>query len=267
MDIRRTAPLSDAPQGRRTPRTGQVAHLLMWLLLWFAAVLAAQALREAFVFVPGFVPWDGESPRGFAVFLGGAAGFTALALWAGWGIIPVRAAVRRFTDGLGLCPASRRQALRWAAAGLATAVLVGAAGQAVTCVPSLTSVPAGQDARILAVAQTSFPVRLGYGLLAPAPLEKLFYRAPLLALWLALASARERGAWAGRRWVRRPLTGAATCLSAVLFAAGHAMGGSANVAHAAFFALAATAVTLWQRSLIPALAAHGLYDAYAYAWE
>nr|WP_188273011.1 hypothetical protein [Streptomyces sp. CBMA152] len=44
------------------------------------------------------------------------------------------------------------------------------------------------------------------------------------------------------------------------------MGGSANVAHAAFLAVSTTAITLWQRSLVPALAAHGLYDAYAFAW-
>lgn len=62
------------------------------------------------------------------------------------------------------------------------------------------------------------------------------------------------------------LTGAAASVSAVLFAAGHTMGGSANVTHAAFLALSTTAVTLWQRSLVPALAAHGLYDAYAFAW-
>ncbi|MFI1176829.1 hypothetical protein [Streptomyces melanogenes] len=107
-----------------TSRTRQVANLLGWLILWFAALQAAQALREAFVFVPGFVPWDGKIPRGFGAFLGAAAILAALAVWVGWGIIPMRAAAERFAHGLGLRPASRRQSLRWAAAALATAVVL-----------------------------------------------------------------------------------------------------------------------------------------------
>ncbi|MEU5437249.1 CPBP family intramembrane glutamic endopeptidase [Streptomyces sp. NPDC020719] len=199
-------------------------------------------------------------------FLGAAAVFAALAVWAGWGIISVRAATGRFAHSLGLRPTSPRQALHWAATALATAVVLWVASQLVMRLPHLTSLPASEDARTVAVAQTSVLIRLGYGLLAPAPLEELLYRGPLLALWLALGAARQRGGWMGRRWVRGWLTGAATGVSAVLFAAGHTMYGSANAAHAAFVALATTAVTLWQRSLIPALAAHGLYDAYAFTW-
>ncbi|MFI1177636.1 hypothetical protein [Streptomyces melanogenes] len=94
MDMRRTAPVTSSRDERPTPRTRQVGYLLVWHILWFAALLAAQALREAFVFVPGFVPRDGESPRGFGAFLGAAAVFAALAVW---GIIPVRPATERFT--------------------------------------------------------------------------------------------------------------------------------------------------------------------------
>lgn len=197
-NTRSTATVTNSRGDHPAPRTRQVAYLLVWLILWFAALLAAQALREAFVFVPRFVPWDGESPRGFCAFLGAAAGFAALAVWAGWGIISGRAAAARFAHGLGLRPASRRQALRWAAAGLATAVVLWAAAQLVMRLPSLTSVPSDEDARILAVAQTSVLVRSGYGLLAPAPLEELLYRGPLLALWLALGAARQHGSWMGR---------------------------------------------------------------------
>ncbi|MEU2856710.1 CPBP family glutamic-type intramembrane protease [Streptomyces syringium] len=117
----------------------------------------------------------------------------------------------------------------------------------------------------MAVAQTSTLIRFCFGLIAPAPLEELLFRGPLLALWLALRAARNHGSWMARRWVRWSLMGAAATASAILFAAGHTLGGSVNVAHAAALAVTTTAVTLWQRSLVPAVAAHGLYDAWAFA--
>ncbi|MCZ1011888.1 CPBP family glutamic-type intramembrane protease [Streptomyces lydicus] len=229
--------------------------------------MATQALRDAFVFVPGFVPWNGESPSRFFTLVGAGAVLGAMAVAVCVGNTSVRAAAGRFADGLGLWPASMRQALRWAAVGLAAAAALWAMADLVSYLPGLTSVPAAEDPRDVAVAQTSTLIRFGYGLIAPAPLEELLFRGPLLALWLALLAAQRRGSWMARRWVRWWLTGAATTASAILFAAGHTLGGSVNVAHAAACAVTTTAVTLWQRSLAPAVAAHGLYDACAFAWQ
>jgi hypothetical protein len=239
---------------------------LACLVMWFAALVGAQAVREAFVFVPGFVPWDGESPRDFLLFVGQTACFAAMAVLICVGNIPVRAAVGRFAHGLGLRPASRRQALRWAAVGLATAAALWAVSQLIDRAPGLTWVPDAKDPRSIAVAHTSTLARLCYGLIAPAPLEELFYRAPLLALWLVLLAAQRRSNWAARPWLRWSLTGAATTVSTVRFAAGHTLGGSANVVHAAVAGVILTAVALWQRSLVPALIGHGLYDAGVFAW-
>ncbi|MEU5053732.1 CPBP family intramembrane glutamic endopeptidase [Streptomyces sp. NPDC021096] len=247
-------------KGRRAIRP------LAYLAMWFAAVLGAQAVREAFVFVPGFVPWDGESPRDFFVFTGGAACFTAVAVLICVGHIPVRSVVGRFVDGLGLRPASRRQAVQWAVAGLATAAALWAGAELVDLLPGLISVPDAEDPRSIAVADTSTLVRFCYGLIAPAPLEELFYRAPLLALWLALLTAQHRGNWTAHRWLRWSLMAAAITISTVWFAAGHHLGGSVNVAHAALAGVILTAAALRQRSLVPALLGHGLYDAYAFAW-
>ncbi|MGH3802784.1 MAG: CPBP family glutamic-type intramembrane protease [Pseudonocardiaceae bacterium] len=246
-------------------RTG---YLWVWPPLWFAALMAAQVVREAFVFVPGFVPWDGESRRGFVYFVGVACGFVVIALCMAISTrnTSMRTAVSRLVDSLGLRPVSIRQALRWGAIGLASAVAMWATAQLLVQLPGLTSVSSSEDPRTVAVAQTSTLVRFSYGLLAPAPLEELFFRAPLLVLWLALLKARRRGTWWGRPQVRWCLAGIAIATSTVLFASLHALGGSANVAHAAIAAVAFTAITLWQRSLLPALAAHALYDAYAFAW-
>ncbi|WP_162597083.1 CPBP family intramembrane glutamic endopeptidase [Streptomyces sp. NEAU-S7GS2] len=178
----------------------------------------------------------------------------------------MRAAAGRFADGLGLWPASRRQALWWAVVGLAAAVALWAMAELLPYLPSLTSVPAAEDPRDIAVAQTSTLIRFGYGLIAPAPLEELAFRGPLLALWLALLAAQRRGSWMARWWVRWGLMGSAATASATYFAAGHTLGGSANVAHAAACAVITTAVTLWQRSLVPAVVGHGLYDACSFAW-
>ncbi|WP_433860310.1 CPBP family glutamic-type intramembrane protease [Streptomyces kronopolitis] len=234
--------------------------------MWLAALTAAQAVRDVFTFVPGFVPWNGESPSTFVTWVGVSTGFSAMAVAVCVGSTSVRAAAGRFADGLGLWPTSRRQAVRWAAVGLATAVALWAVAQLLPYLPSLTSVPSAEDPRDIAVAQTSTLIRFGYGLIAPAPLEELGFRGPLLALWLALLAAQRRGSWMARRWVRWWLMGAATTASTIYFAAGHTLGGSANVAHAAACAVITTAVTLWQRSLVPALAGHGLYDACAFAW-
>ncbi|PKV82672.1 CAAX prenyl protease-like protein [Streptomyces sp. TLI_146] len=239
----------------------------MCFCLWFAALTAAQALRDVFVFVPGFVPWNGESPRSFfdALSVAAAAGVVAVAIGVVWKT-SVRAAAGRFVNRLGLWPASMRQALRWAAVSLGLAAVLWATSQLVLELPGLTSVPATEDPRTVAVAQTSTTTRFGFGLIAPAPLEELFYRAPILALWLALLAEQRRGSRLGRWWVRWLLVGAAAAGSAIVFAARHSGGGSANVAHAAVLAVTATAASLWQRSLVPALAAHGLYDAWAFAW-
>lgn len=247
-------------KGRRLVRP------LACVAMWFAAIVGAEAVREAFVFVPGFVPWDGESPRGFFVFTGGAACFAAVAVLICAGNTPIRSTLGRFVDGLGLRPASRRQALRWAAVGLATAVALWAVSQLVDHIPGLAGVPDAEDPRSIAVADTSTSVRFCYGLIAPAPLEELFYRAPLLALWLALLAAQHRGNWMARRWLRWSLMAAAITTSTVWFAAGHHLGGSVNVAHAAFASVILTTASLRQRSLVPALLGHGLYDAYAFAW-
>ncbi|MFD3873680.1 type II CAAX prenyl endopeptidase Rce1 family protein [Streptomyces sp. NPDC058623] len=69
-----------------------------------------------------------------------------------------------------------------------------------------------------------------------------------------------------RGWVRWSLVGAASTASASIFAAGHTMGGSVNVAHAAALAVITTAMALWQRSLVPAVAAHAFYGACVFAW-
>lgn len=243
--------------------------LLVYLVMWFAALMAAQAVRDVFAFVPGFVPWNGESPRSFFTFVGAASGVAAMAvlMTVGARALSARAAAGRLAESMGLRPpVSMRQALRWAAVGCAAAVALWATADLVFCFPGLTSVPAAEDPRQVAVAQTSASIRFCYGLVAPAPLEELLFRGPLLALWLALLTAQRRGSWMARRWVRWWLMGTAIAASAILFAAWHTMGGSANVAHAAVTAVIITAVTLWQRSLFPALAAHGLYDACVFVW-
>ncbi|MFI9311315.1 CPBP family intramembrane glutamic endopeptidase [Streptomyces triculaminicus] len=141
-----------------------------------------------------------------------------------------------------------------------------AGSELVDHIPGLAGVPDAKDPRSIAVADTSTLVRFCYGLIAPAPLEELFYRAPLLVLGLSLLAAQHRGNWMARRWLRWLLMGAATTISTVQFAAGHHLGGSANVAHAALASVILTAAALRQRSLVPALLGHGLYDAYAFAW-
>ncbi|MEV4506695.1 CPBP family glutamic-type intramembrane protease [Streptomyces klenkii] len=268
VDGHRTDHVIDGRMGRLPAYARWFAHALVCFFMWFAALMAAQAVRDAFVFVPGFVPWDGASPRSFVTFVGAAAGLGTMAVFMTIGTkeTSAHAVAGRLADGLGLRPASIRQALRWAAVGLGTAVALWVMAQLMLHLPGLTSVPEAKDPRDVAVAQTSTLIRFCYGLLAPAPLEELLYRGPLLALWLALLAAQRRGNWMGRRWVRWWLTGAATATSATLFAAGHTLGGSFNVAHAAAAAVITTAVTLWQRSLLPAVAAHGLYDACAFAW-
>jgi membrane protease YdiL (CAAX protease family) len=205
--------------------------------------------------------------RSFFNLLGAAAGLEAFAVAAVIAAGKASAgAAGHFVDGLGLWPTSVRQALRWVAVGLGTAVTLWVIWQLLSRVPGLTSVPDAKDVRTVAVAQTSTLVRFCYGLFAPAPLEELVYRGPLLVLWLALLAAQRHGSWLSRRWVRWWLMGAATAASAVIFAVGHTPWGSANVAHATALAMTATAVTPWQRSLVPALLAHGLYDACAFAW-
>lgn len=246
--------------------THQQSHPLVCLVMWLGMLMAAQAVRDTFAFVPGFVPWDGESPRSFFVFTGAAAGLWAMAVMIGWGSTSARAAAGRLVDGLGLRPASMRQALRWGAVGLGAAVALWAMEQLVLQIPSLTYVAPAEDPRQVAVAATSTLTRFCYGLIAPAPLEELLFRGPLLALWLALLAAQRGGSWMANRWVRWSLMGVATTTSAIIFAAAHTLGGSANVTHAAFCAAITTAVALWQRSLVPALTAHALYDACVFAW-
>ncbi|MFI5867277.1 type II CAAX prenyl endopeptidase Rce1 family protein [Streptomyces sp. NPDC051546] len=259
--------IDDRAERRPAQFAGRAGHLLACFLMWSAAVLAAQALRDVFAFVPGFVPWSGESPRAFLSSVGMAALLAAVAVFTAVnaGFLPAGATAGRFLAGVGLRPpVSIREALRWAAVGATGAVALWLVWELVALLPALHSVPAAEDPRTVAVAQTSAGVRFCYGLVAPAPLEELQYRAPVLALWLVLLTAKGCGGRLGSRWVRWSLTGVVSAASVVLFAAGHTMGGSANVAHAAANAVITTAVTLWQRSLYPALAAHALYDAYAY---
>ncbi|MFL4910626.1 type II CAAX prenyl endopeptidase Rce1 family protein [Streptomyces sp. MMS24-I2-30] len=269
MDAHRTGFMIDGRMGRLRSITQRAVDLLVYVVMWFAAFSAAQAVREVFTFVPGFVPWNGESPHGFFTAVGTASGLAVLALFTTLGArtISARAAAGRLVDGMGLRPpVSVRQALRWATVGLVAAAVLWAMAELVLHVPGLTSVPAAEDPRHAAVAQTSTSIRFCYGLIAPAPLEELVFRGPVLALWLALLAAQQRGSWIARRWVRWWLMGTAIAASVTLFAADHTLGGSANVAHAAANAVITIAVTLWQRSLFPALAAHGLYDACAFAW-
>ncbi|GGP89082.1 hypothetical protein GCM10010278_79420 [Streptomyces melanogenes] len=77
----------------------------MWLCLSFAAFRAGQAVRDAFAFVPGFVPWDGECRRRFVALLGAATWAAVVAACIDWGKMPLRTATGRFTHGLGLRPA------------------------------------------------------------------------------------------------------------------------------------------------------------------
>lgn len=251
---------------RRNACSQWVGHLLVCLFLWLALLMASQALRDLFVFVPGFVPWDGESSRGFLLALSVAAGCCAAAVFIAQGNTSVRAAGRRLVDVLGLRPATMRQVRRWTAVALGAAVLLWVVGRLVLIVPGLTSVSGAEDPRTIAVAGTSTLLRFSYGLIAPAPLEELLFRGPLLVLWVALLAAERHGIWMGRRWVRWPVVVAAGTASVICFSADHAMGGSANIAHAAACAAITTVVALWQRSLIPAIAAHAVYDACVFAW-
>ncbi|MCX4682242.1 CPBP family intramembrane metalloprotease [Streptomyces sp. NBC_01433] len=269
MDANGTESVVDDRADRSSSIGERAGDLVACVVVWGAALMAAAAVQEVFTFLPGFVPWGGESPRSFLTSIGAAAGLVATAVFAsfGAGTISVRVAGGRLVDGMGLrAPVSMRQTLRWAAVGAAAAVALWAMAKLLALFPGLTSVPAGEDPRLIAVAQTSTPIRFMYGLIAPAPLEELAFRGPLLALLLALLAAQHRGSWTGRRWVRWSLMGTAIAASAVVFAAGHTIGGSVNVAHAVANAVITTAVTLWQRSLFPAMAAHGLYDAWAFAW-
>ncbi|MEF2529426.1 MULTISPECIES: CPBP family intramembrane glutamic endopeptidase [Streptomyces] len=250
----------------RRSRSQLVGHLLVCFFMWFALLMASQALRDLFVFLPGFVPWAGESRRRFLLAVGVAAGCCAAAVFIAQDKASVRAAARRLVDTLGLWPASMRQVRRWAAVALGAAVLLWATAQLMLIVPGLTSVPDTEDPRHIAVAATSTLLRFCYGLIAAAPLEEVLFRGPLLALWLALLAAERHGSWLGHRWVRRPVIVTASTVSMIYFAADHTMGGSANIAHAAVCAAITTVVALWQRSLIPAIAAHALYDACVFAW-
>ncbi|MEU9663764.1 CPBP family intramembrane glutamic endopeptidase [Streptomyces chartreusis] len=269
MEVHRTESAFSGPVGRLRSIVQRAIDLLVCIILWCAALVAAQAVREVFVFVPGFVPLAGESPEGFFTFVGSASGLAVMAvlLATGAGSISARAAVRRLVDGVGLRPAGTvQQGLRWVTVGLAAAVVLAAVAELVVSLPGLTSVRAAEDPRYVALAQTPNLIRFRFGLIAPAPLEELLFRGPLLALWLALLASQSRGGWASRRWVRWSLMAPVIAASVLVFASLHTMGGSANVAHAAANGLITTAVTLWQRSLFPALTAHGLYDAYAFTW-
>lgn len=150
--------------------------------------------------MPGFVPWDGVSPRSFFTFVGAASGLAAAAalMTIGTGSVSARAAAGRLADGMGLRPpVSMHQTLRWAAVGAATAVALWATAELVLRLPGLTSVPAAEDPRQVAVGQTSTSIRFCYGLIAPAPLEELLFRGPLLALWLTLLAAQRSAAASG----------------------------------------------------------------------
>ncbi|MEV8529824.1 hypothetical protein AB0451_37970 [Streptomyces sp. NPDC052000] len=178
--------------GREHSIAQRTAHLPPCLALCGAAYMATKALRDIFVFMPGFVPWAGESPQSFRSDVGGATALVAVALLVAFGVrdTSVRAAFGRFVNALGLWPSSARQALRWLTVGLVMAVALLGAAQIIDHLPGLTSVPAAADARDLAVAQTSRPARFLYGLIAPAPVEELLYRGPVLALGLALLAAQ-----------------------------------------------------------------------------
>ncbi|MET9162060.1 CPBP family intramembrane glutamic endopeptidase [Streptomyces parvulus] len=268
MDAQPAKSIDASRFSRLRSTVDRATGLLACLFLWIAMLLAAQALREAFAFVPGFVPWNGESPSSFLACVASAATLAVLAivLMVTAGSASPRALAGRVVAGAGLrLPASRREMGRWAAVGLVAALALWAAAELVVNVPGLTAVPPGEDPRHIALAQMSTTGRVCYGLIAPAPLEELLFRGPLLALWLALIAARRRDRWVARRRVQWWLMTTAVGISLAVFAAGHTVGGTVNVVHAAVNAAIATGITLWQRSLFPAMAAHGLYDAWAFA--
>ncbi|MGW7099623.1 hypothetical protein [Streptomyces sp. NPDC054838] len=112
------------PDGHMVRLAANINHLgrpPVCIVMWLGMPMAAQAVQDAFAFVPRFVPWDGESPRSFFAFTGAATGLWTMAVIIGWRSTSVRAGL---VDGLGLRPTSMRQALRWAAVGLGAAVVL-----------------------------------------------------------------------------------------------------------------------------------------------
>ncbi|QKZ18831.1 hypothetical protein [Streptomyces chartreusis] len=96
----------------------------------------------------------------------------------------------------------------------------------VVSLPGLTSVRAAEDPHHVALAQKPNPMRFCYGLIAPAPLEEIPFRVPLLALWLALLASQSCGGWASRPWIRWSLMAPAIAASLIVFASLHPRAGA-----------------------------------------
>lgn len=61
-------------------------------------------------------------------------------------------------------------------------------------------------------------------------------------------------------FLRRTTFTAAAALSALVFTAGHELGGPVNLIFAAFLAAVTTALLLWRRSLVPCIVAHTVHN-------
>ncbi|WP_326799879.1 CPBP family intramembrane metalloprotease [Streptomyces sp. NBC_01808] len=243
---------------RRLDLDPGVLRVLSVTFLWVALTCTALLIPISLTLLPGYEAWK-FTTRDIAPALGLAAGFTLAAALLAGSCTSLKAAAARLVTSLGLRPGTRRTATVSLAAGLGAGALCLAAAELLVRIPALSATPASEDPRNAAVAGTSTTVHLLDGALSAPVHEELLFRAPLLLLltFLATPGARET---IPTPFLRRTTFTAAAALSALVFTAGHELGGPVNLIFAAFLAAVTTALLLWRRSLVPCIVAHTVHN-------